>query len=508
MDRARRLLFGSLLAVGAVRMACYLAYAVACLPSPFEVFHLEAKMVLLAYRVQAGAVLYPEWRHYPHVANFYGPVYFVLVGLLGAATDADIPDLFRIGRGVTFASGLLTTLILGAVLGARYGRGAGVAGAVLSLGAAPMFGFSVMVRPDLMAETLGLGGFFLSGHRTRAGRVAAVALLTLAILTKQTAVVFLVGAAFASAVEGEWRRARGVLGGGSALLFALVVAITVLFEPNLAASIVGDAKSPWIVSEWLRTLRRLVETSPDLVIILAIGLWLWIGRGAGTRDVRWAVLAVVLLGSGLVMAAKYGADLNYFLSLRIPESLAIGTLWHAGRTANGRRRSAALCAAAALAIVALVPGAFYAASQALSARDQAAFLAGPTGQALLRSYQRGIQLARDPDYHLLTDSGLLDLYQGERAAFGDPLLFRMLVDTGQIEPSLITKRIDDRYYDLIITTSDLNSPDRVSETFGLPIALAVWARERYAPIRREAGLFYYGRRNDQGRPLDEDRSPE
>ena len=279
MDRARRLLFGTLLAVGVVRMAGYFAYAVACLPSPLEVFHLEAKMVLLAYRVQVGAALYPEWRDYPHVANFFGPVYFVLVGLLGAATDADIPDLFRIGRGVTFASGLVTTLILGLVLGGRYGRGAGVAGAVLSLGASPMYGFSAMVRPDLMAETLGLGGFFLSGHRTRAGRVAGVALLALAILTKQTAVVFLVAAAIAPAVEGDWRRAWGVLGGGLALLFALVVAITLLFEPNFAASIAGEARSPWVVGEWVRTLRRLVESSPDLLLIPAIGLWLWTGAG-------------------------------------------------------------------------------------------------------------------------------------------------------------------------------------------------------------------------------------
>ena len=508
MDRARRLLFGSLLAVGMVRMAVYFAYAVACLPSPLEVFHLEAKMVLLAYRVEAGAALYPEWHDYPHVANFFGPVYFVVVGLLGAATDADIPDLFRIGRGLTFASGLLTTLVLGAVLGVRYGRGAGVAGAVVSLGASPMYGFSTMVRPDLMAETLGLGGFFLSGHRTRAGRVAAVALLALAILTKQTAVIFLVASAGASAVEGEWRRAWGVLAGSASLLIALVVAITLLSEPNFAASIAGEAKSPWVVSEWLRTLRHLVEFSPDLLLIPAIGLWLWTRRGAETREVRWAVLAIVLLAGSVVMSAKYGADLNYFLSLRAPEALAIGTLWHAGRAEKGGRRSASLCTAAGLAMLALVPGAFHAASQALFARKQAAFLAGPTGQSLLRSYEKGIQLARDPDYRLLTDLGLLDLYQGERAAFGDPWLFRRLVDTGQIEPSLIIRRIDDQYYDLIVTTSDLNSADRASETFGLPMALAVRARERYAPIRVEAGLFYYGRRKDRGTPQGAGRSPE
>ena len=134
-----------------------------------------------------------------------------------------------------------------------------------------------------------------------------------------------------------------------ALLFALVVAITLLFEPNFAASLAGESRSPWVVGEWVRTLRRLVETSPDLLIIPAIGLWLWLwtGRGAETGESRWAVLAIVLLGSSLVMSAKYGADLNYFLNLRVPESLAIGTLWHAGRMAKGGRRSASLSAAAA-----------------------------------------------------------------------------------------------------------------------------------------------------------------
>ena len=78
------------------------------------------------------------------------------------------------------------------------------------------------------------------------------------------------------------------------------------------------------------------------------------------------------------------------------------------------------------------------------------------------------------------------------------MLFRMLVDTGQIEPSLIKRRIDNQYYDLIVTTSHLDSPDRVSETFGLPIALADRAWERYAPIRVEGGVLYYGRRGDRG----------
>jgi hypothetical protein len=54
----------------------------------------------------------------------------------------------------------------------------------------------------------------------------------------------------------------------------------------------------------------------------------------------------------------------------------------------------------------------------------------------------------------------------------------------------------------------LNSGDRASQTFGLPMALARTARERYAPIREEGGLFYYGRRDDRGTTPGAGRSPE
>src|SRR5262249_44793413 len=150
------------------------------------------------------------------VANFFGPVYFALVGLLGRAAGADISSLFTIGRAVSFVSGLLTAAVLGAVLWRRYGRGAALVGALLSMGAAPMFGFSVMVRPDMMSETLGLGGFFLSGHRSRAGIVGSMLLLALAVLTKQTTVVFLAAAVLALIVDREWRRGLVLLAGSAA----------------------------------------------------------------------------------------------------------------------------------------------------------------------------------------------------------------------------------------------------------------------------------------------------
>jgi hypothetical protein len=457
-------------------------------------------MVLLAYRAELGESLYPGWRDYPHVANFFGPVYFGLTGLLGSWLGADIPGLFRIGRAVSFGSSLLTSLLLGGWIGRRYGPGAGLSGAVLSLGAGPMFGFSVMVRPDTMAELLGLTGFILAGHHSRGGRLAGCGALILAALTKQTAAVFLLAAAIALAAEGRRREAWGVLGGCLAVLCALILAVSLLAEPNFAPSLAGEAKIPWSRGTWLAVIRLVGTRSPDLLILPVVGLWLWLGLGRGipSWEIRAATLTIVLLASSLGLSWKLGADVNYYLSLRAAEALAVGALWHAASGARGRGRSAALLGAIVLAVFALIPGTDWVAMQANFARKQAAVLEGPAGRSALRSYRRIIELARDPKVRLLTDSGLFDLHQGRRAAFGDPWLFRTLVKTGQVRPTRMVEMIDSQSYNLIVTHHDIFSDSYEAYSFGLPMILIERARARYVPIGREAGLFFYGRRGGEG----------
>src|SRR6516165_828114 len=158
-----RLLLYLLVALGFARMVLYFVFAAAMLPLPLENHELEAKMVLLAYRAKSGLSLYPAWWDYPYVCNWFGPVNPLLVGLLGRLAGSDIRGLFLIGRGASFAAGLLTAVVAGVVAGRRYGRSAGIAGAILALGNGSMYGFTVMVRPDALAELLGVAGFFLCG---------------------------------------------------------------------------------------------------------------------------------------------------------------------------------------------------------------------------------------------------------------------------------------------------------------------------------------------------------
>ena len=96
-------------------------------------------MVHFAWRVQHGVPLYPDWKHYPHVANFYAPLNFVLVGSLGKAFGSDLTGLYLIGRIVTVASVILTSLVLGLAIYRRAGILPALVGTASALASARFF---------------------------------------------------------------------------------------------------------------------------------------------------------------------------------------------------------------------------------------------------------------------------------------------------------------------------------------------------------------------------------
>jgi hypothetical protein len=496
MQRVLRFLLGLMLVLGGVRALCYLAYAFAQWPTPLEAFHLEAAMVHHCWRVEAGRRLYPPWTDGPYVANFFGPCYFLAVGLAGRVARAGLDGLFRIGRGVTFASGLLTTLVVAGSVGRRHGRGAGLAAGVLSLGSAPLFGFGVMVRPDVPAELLGVSGFLLIGPGARWRTALGSALLVLAVLTKQTAAVFLLAAVATLLALGRGRRALAVLLGCLVAIGGIVAAVTVGPEPDFAPCLLGEVRTPFDLGHWLTTLGRLVRLAPDLLVLPLAGLVLW---GAGrAEDRKPAILTLVLLGAGLVTSGKKGADLNYVLSLRVVAALATGALWGAVQD-PAARNPRGLLALLVLATVSLVPGTDLAAHQALQARRQALALASPAGRAALHAYRDLFRMAEDPGVRLLTDCGLVALHQKERAPFVDPWLFRMLVETGRIRPTRLRRDLRSEGYDLVISTADWNGPEYASYSFGLPMDLVEEARDHYTLVGARAGLFVYAPRGNARR---------
>ena len=241
-----RLAWAALIVLGVARMPGYLVYALVELRSPLEAFHFrKAVMVHHAWRVAAGRPLYPGWERLPYVANFYGPLAFWVVGLAGRATGAGIDGLFAIGlRPFSLARALATTAVVAwAELRGRYGRRAGWLGGVLSLGAVPMLGFSVMVRPDLLAETLGFSGLLLTlAGSTGGASWRARRSWSLAILTKQTAGIFLLAAAAAAPGPGVRARAAAVFASGMGIAAAVAVAVSASAEPGLVSSLLGHSR--------------------------------------------------------------------------------------------------------------------------------------------------------------------------------------------------------------------------------------------------------------------------
>ena len=478
-------LYGAIAASG-IRAVAYLCYVAWHFRFPFETHALEATMVHHAWRVMNGSAWYPAWTDYPHVTNFFTPLYFWIVGSAGRAAGADIPDLFVIGRSVAFLSTLCGSGCLAWYLWKRHGKSAALVGTLLSLGAAPLYGFSIMTRPDVMADAAGLAGLLLTTVPGRRTTIAAGALIAIAILTKQTAGIYLAAAFVMCLGNGAYAQA-GLLAATSGVTLAGVsVVLTMSSAPLFLVSIFQERRSPFSLTGWMTAMAQLARLAPELLVLPVAGIVLWILQ----KNHGLALAAGTLVAGSLLTALKTGADMNYFLPLRTASVLAAGSLWAVAR--NGpHRREGLLTAAAAGALLVLLPGSVNAVTAAREARALRAFVASPAGALLLETYDELIRLVQTPDLRVLTDSGILALYQKERAPFVDPWLFRLLVTTDRVHPVQMEQWLESEAYDVLVLTADLNSSAYDSNSFGLPPSLVERARAHYHQVAQTAGLFIY-----------------
>ncbi len=480
-----RVLVLVILSIGMVRAVAFVACATAQVWTPFEAYHLESKMVHLAWRVQHGLDLYPPWlQGPPYVANFFGPIYFLVVGWIGRLVEADLWRLSSIGRLVTLAAVAGGSLLVAHGAWRRHGGGATASALTLSLGAAPMFGFASMTRPDALADALGLSGFLIGLAQPRAASIAAGIVLAAAALTKQPAGVYAIAALGALVLQ---RRATSAawLGATAATAVAAAIAVTtVAAGPGFARGLVAEADTGWTIGDWTGVLWRLWMTSPDLLVFAGLGLIIWTRRAS--RDRPLAILCIVVLAAGVVTSGKKGAELNYFLALRNVEAFAVASLLAVRRAPDVSRW---ILPAMLIAAVSLVPSLWHAAAQARYLQAKHADDQGL--RTLAREYVELYALASDPSVRVLTDNGAVDIRQGERALFGDPWLFRVLAEEGRIDVSPVVKRVEAGTYDWIVTSRDLADPSYRTYDFGLPEPILDAARRHVVPVGRKAGLFVY-----------------
>ncbi len=514
MKHVLRFMLVPLLVMAAVRAGYFLGYAYQSFWTPVEVFHLESKMVYLAWLAQEGRDLYPSWQAGTREPNFFGPLYFWAVGQIGRFFEADLEGLFRIGRLLTMASGLLAALVVGLVAGLRYGRGAGVVSGLLSIGAAPMLGFGVMVRPDVAADLLGFVGFVLATSRRSGGWTTWIggAILIAAIFTKQTTALYLLAAVIALALEGRRSKAAGLLAGCGLVSAVIVGAVTATIAPHFFECLTAEGQTPFDLPEWRRTMGRLWTLGREMPLMTLAGLIVWLSPKG--RDISLATLCIVVPGLSVLAALKLGADLNYFLGFRLVAALGVGALWGVLMGSQDKQNPAVsdtepfrpafwrsmilavlLLATNYTLFLSLVSSFYYHAG----AKTYARLIDSPIGQSKLREQHALYRIAADPILEILTDSGLVALRQRERAPFVDPWLFRMLVVNGRINPERLRLNIENKNYDWIVTSHDLDAQSYDDYTFGLPPVLAQAARKQYefaGLIQGYSGFYLYRPRPD------------
>lgn len=460
--------------------------------NPYEVFFLEAKFVHLAWRFAEGLPSYPAWWDYPHVPNFFGPVYAMLVGGLGRSLGTDIPTLFAIGRGVTLAAMAASALIAGIATSARWGAGAGLVAGGLMLGSASTIHFGTMARPDALADALGLLGFLLATTR-RPGRSTvplAVASLVLAVLTKQTAALYLLAAVLGLGLERRWVRSLLVGLATFAVLLLIVGGATLTVSPHFAGCLLSEARMPIDPVACRFLVYRYLSVAPETLLLIGLGLSVWLRRT--DREPSLAALSLVApLLTGLA-ALKVGSDYNYFLPVRSIAALGAGAWW--GHAWSHLRTSERI-SWRPLLVLGLVLASLWPSLQVMRravgmGRRSHRYHASEEGRRGAAIYAQLAALASDPETELLTDSGLLALHQGRRAAFVDPWLFRELVRQGRIRPGQIQARLRSAEYDAVVSTSPLNEPGADQDIFALPPPLAATVRRRYERLNPGRNSFY------------------
>ncbi|RUL88543.1 hypothetical protein [Tautonia sociabilis] len=482
MRRLIWLAFALTVALAAIRSALFLAHSAIAFVDPLEAFYFEAVFVQYCWRVRVGEPIYLDYRNPPYVVNFFAPLYFLVVGGLGRLADAGPEALARIGRAVSIASDLAAAGVVGVAAGRRYGRGAGLVAGLIGLSSAPLMPFGPMVRPDLMADALGIAGFLAAISPRAARRWLGGALLVLATMTKQTAGIYLVSAVVGLVLGGR-PRAGGALAVGAAAAIGAIVGLGWLATgPWFAVSLLANLAEPASPPYWRMVLEGIRDRAPELLIFPALGLVLWAFQRP--REPALAALAVLVPAAAVITSRKVGSDLNYFLGARLVAALAAGAVW--GWLASGKRqwgeRPPVLAVGAAVLVAALlVPGLRDAVRVLSGSVAEARFYASDRGRATLEAHRLLDELASDPNHPILTDCGPILLHMGTNAPLIDPWLFRDLCMRKRIRPFDISAMITQSDFDAIISVGDLLDRDALTHHLLLPPDLILETVETYRP---------------------------
>ena len=309
----------------------FLVHSVAAVLYTYPLNYGEGAVVTTALSLRQDPVLYRDPNSPPYLSANYGPLYYLPVA-------ASPPELaFAVGRLVSIGASL--AIAAGLIHLARPHRVAGFGLAGLWLALIPVYAWSSLAKPDLLALALASWGLLLV--RTRP--IGAGVLIATAVLTKPTAgaalLVLIVCTGLPSRLGRDDLRSALSLNAKPHARpdrLAVLVALTGLLAIGLLLNLITDG---WFVRRvFLLNLATWSPTQGIEAIVtylrlfwpltLAAGaLALWRARRGSLS--RWELYWLVTLAGFTIGAAKLGAYINYYLdpllaSLAIVGSAAAG----------------------------------------------------------------------------------------------------------------------------------------------------------------------------------------
>ncbi len=288
--------------------------AAALFERPGELTIPAAANVYVAKRVQEGGVVYGDWRERPHVAAWYGPALYLPPGYIGRWIDADVHDLFMIGRWISLLSVVGTAGLIAWMISVRWAVHPLIAaGMVLAFVTCDelLQRYDFSFRPDAPACLFTMLGLALLVRSDRpASLYGSVFVFLLAFLYKQTAIAGPPAVVAWLWLTGRQRQAGSYAGLTAALFIGTVVLLGLVTSGRYYLNTVDALKGNVALVNVPFMLFKAAETA-----VLPLALTAFVVAVQWSRR-EWR-LETILFASSLVLAAvgtyRDGSGLYYYM---------------------------------------------------------------------------------------------------------------------------------------------------------------------------------------------------
>lgn len=428
--------------------------------------------------------LYYGLKSYPYTVCAYMPVFYLLQA-----------GLYHLGLPILLAGRLVSIVALLTIFwllwrtvelytGDRYAAWTGL---VLAAVTQQLLDWGTVAQVDMLAVACSLASFyFYSRHRIRGENtlLLAAACALAGLLTKQTAVaapvaIFLLLIASRPAKALQFAAVVGGLGG------AIIIGLNAWLEGRFLANTVFANINPFAWEKLRQHLEFVAFTMPPLLLVTALGARKAIRAGMGAPFVYLAGALLVFLST----CGKIGSDTNYriesVIALILCSCLALHALHFFPLYFRHSRSwiTLLLLSIGIHAVYNLRVATFALLERTAREKEFAA------QTAALRPYLAGNGRILSADSNALLQAG--------RAIEVEPLIYRLLVEAGRIDPAPLTSDLRAAAFSRILLYEDVNQPAGFNvEVPGLTQAQSAVIRSRYRltghiPGPYLGGLYVY-----------------